>query len=78
MWNPFKYINVPVFLIALALGIFAVYVNVNPMRKIVVYPTPDNLEKVQYKDDADTCFVFEQEKVKCPANRDEIYQVIPQ
>jgi hypothetical protein len=74
----FKYINLTVFLISFAFGIFAVYVTTSPMRKIVVYPTPDNLDKVQYKDDTDTCFVYKQEKVKCPANKNDIYKVLPQ
>ena len=75
MINPFKFINIPVFIIALALGIFAVYVTTSPMRKIIVYPTPDNIDKLLYKDMTDSCFTYTQEKVKCPANKDEIYQI---
>lgn len=78
MFNIFKYINIPLFIIAFAFGVFAVYITSNPMRKIVVYPTPENLDKIQYKDDSGTCFEYEQEKVQCPTNRDQIFKVIPQ
>jgi hypothetical protein len=78
MFSIFKYINISVFLIAFAFGIFAVYITSSPMRKIVVYPTPENLDKIQYKDDVGTCFEYEQEKIQCPNSRDKIFQVIPQ
>lgn len=78
MFNILKFMNVPVFFIALALGIFAVYINTSPMRKIVVYPTPDNLDKVQYKDETGTCFSYDAIKVQCPTNKDQIYKVVPQ
>jgi hypothetical protein len=75
MFNPFKFINIPVFIITLALGIMAVYVTTSPLRKIIVYPTPDNIDKLLYKDRTDACFKYEQEKVTCPANKDEVYQI---
>lgn len=75
MFNPFKYINIPVFIIALALGIFSVYITTSPMRKIIIYPTPDNIDTVLYKDATNSCFSYNQEKVKCPANKDEIYKI---
>lgn len=61
-----KFISVPVFIISLALGIFIVYI-VNPRPDIIyVYPTPDNLNKMQYKDKSDTCFGFDMQQVNCP------------
>ena len=39
-----KFINIPVFIISLAIGIFLVYVG-NPRPSVIyVYPTPDNLD----------------------------------
>jgi hypothetical protein len=60
-----KYINVPVFLISFALGVFAVYVTAPDKKKIIVYPTPDNAQHVQYKDGAGNCFQFKQTKAQC-------------
>jgi hypothetical protein len=76
MLNPFKFIDITVFLISLALGIFAVYITVPIERTIYVYPTPDNVDKVQYKDKSDSCFAYEQEDIKCPKNSDSV-KVIP-
>ena len=70
--NLLKYINIPVFLISLALGIFAVYVTVPDTKKIIVYPSPDNVPYIQYKDHADNCFQFKETRVTCPKNANEI------
>ena len=64
-----KYISIPIFVLSFLFGLFAVYMlNHGEMRKIYVYPTPENLEKIQYQDGTDTCFEFKQMEVKCPAN----------
>ena len=66
--NLFKFINIPVFLLSLAFGIFAVYITIPKNRKILVYPTPENVGQVQYKDDADNCFLYTATEVKCPSD----------
>jgi hypothetical protein len=71
----FKYINFPVFLISLAFGIFAVYITLPDTRKIFVYPTPENVSILQYKDKADTCFTFKQKEVSCPKSENEITRI---
>jgi hypothetical protein len=68
----FKYINFKVFLISLAFGLFAVYMTAPDMRKIYVYPTPDNIDIIQYKDKTNTCFSFKQTEVNCPRDISEI------
>lgn len=70
-----KFVNFPVFIISLAVGLFFVYIYVPENRKIYVYPTPSNVDMVQYKDALGNCFYYKQEKVKCPANGD--IKVIP-
>ncbi len=70
-----KYINVPLFLISLAVGIFFVYITEPPIKVIYVYPTPDNLNKVQYKDFTDTCFTFNANKVECPKDDKDITEI---
>ena len=64
-----KFINVPLFLISLAIGVFLIYV-VNPRPAIIyVYPNPDNVGKIQYKDKSGMCFGFNTHKVSCPKER---------
>jgi len=75
MINIMKFINVPVFIIALALGIFAVYISTD-MRKIYVFPTPENVDLIQYRDKTGTCFAYKQSEVGCPTNSNNI-SVIP-
>jgi hypothetical protein len=46
------------------------------MKTIYVYPSPENISKILYKDKADNCFSLEANEVKCPDNPAKI-KVIP-
>jgi hypothetical protein len=71
-----NYINIPLFIASFAIGIFAVYISDNSeMRKIHVYPTPENIDLILYKDDAGSCFKFKQTKVTCPKNEKDITKI---
>jgi hypothetical protein len=63
-----KFINIPVFVISLAIGLFFVYIYQSEKRVVYVYPKPDNVDYIQYKDATGTCFNINQEDVKCPAD----------
>jgi hypothetical protein len=63
-----KYINIQIFIISFAIGLFFVYI-LGPETKIIyVYPSPSNYTKIQYKDNSDQCFNFTPTETKCPIN----------
>ena len=63
-----KFISLPVFILSLAIGLFFVYMNGEDIKPIYIYPTPENIEKVLYKDKADTCFQYNAVEVKCTSD----------
>jgi hypothetical protein len=68
----FNYISLPVFLISFAVGLFFVYVLGPEMKTIYIYPTPESVGKVLYKDKTDNCFLFEETEVECPQDESKI------
>lgn len=73
-----SFINFPLFIITLAIGLFAVYIMSAEKHVVRVYPTHDNYDNIQYKDKAGVCFSLEETKVKCPANDRDILHIKPQ
>ena len=67
-----KYISFPIFLISLALGLFFVYILGPDMKVVYLYPTPDNLDKIQYQDNADQCFSYKATQITCPSDSSKI------
>ena len=70
-----KFIRIPVFIVSLAIGLLFVYIFNPDKRKIFVYPSPENVNNVQYKDSTGACFEFKQTKLKCPEKESEISKV---
>jgi len=71
----FKFIDARFFLLSLVIGLFAVYISMPDLRTIYVYPTPENVSILQYKDKTGTCFSFSQDEVTCPTDPNEISKV---
>jgi hypothetical protein len=67
-----KYINLKVFLISLAVGLLFVYISAPDPTIIYIYPTPDNAQKIKYKDKAANCFQFTADEVTCPQNKKDV------
>jgi hypothetical protein len=67
-----KYIHIPTFIISLGIGFFLVYIITPPSKVIYVYPNPDNIKDLQYKDDSDLCYKFNENEIKCPADSSKI------
>lgn len=62
------YISFRVFMVSFAIGLFFVYIYGPEMKTIYIYPTPENIDKVIFKDKADNCFSFQANEVECPKN----------
>ena len=71
----FNYINLYAFLVSFAVGLFFVYVLGPEMKTIYIYPTPENVDKILFKDKADNCFYFEEQFVECPKNENLISKI---
>lgn len=71
----FKFISLKVFFISLSLGLLFVYLSTPSPTVIYVYPTPDNVDRVEYKDKASNCFRFKASEVKCPSDANLIKKI---
>lgn len=60
------YISIPIFLVSFAIGLFFIYILGPEIKTIYIYPSPENVDKILFKDKADNCFYFEEKIVKCP------------
>ena len=63
-----KFISIPIFLVSLSVGLFLSYISMPPTQVIYVYPNPDNVNKLSFKDKADNCYRFKSTEVDCPSD----------
>ena len=70
-----RFIDFRIFFISLAIGLFFVYLYRPESTIIYVYPTPDNQNKILYKDKTDNCFKFNAEEVECPDDKTKIKNI---
>jgi len=67
-----KFFDGRAFIISLAIGIFFVYISSPEAKVIYIYPNPDNINNILYKDKTDTCYKFISKQVQCPSRESEI------
>jgi len=70
-----EYISFPIFMVSFAIGLFFVYIYGPEMKTIFIYPSPENINKVIFKDKADNCFSFQPTEVECPKDKTLIHSV---
>jgi len=70
-----NYISLPIFLVSFSIGLFFIYILGPEMKTIYVYPTPENIDKILFRDKADNCFQFSEEIVECPKDKNKIFTV---
>ena len=71
----FRFINIPVFLISLAIGLLFVYLSSAGQTSIYVYPTPDNVKEIEYIDKAGHCFQYNAHQISCPTDVNQIKHI---
>jgi hypothetical protein len=64
-----NYISLHVFIISFAIGLFFIYILGPEMKTIYIYPSPENIDKILFKDKANNCFHFEEQIVDCPKDK---------
>lgn len=64
-----NYISVPIFILSFAIGLFFVYILGPDIKTVYIYPNPENIDKMLFKDKANNCFSFDEEIVDCPSNK---------
>lgn len=70
-----NYISIPVFLVSFAIGLFFIYVLGPEIKTVFIYPSPENVGKILFKDKADNCFAFQEEIIDCPKNESLISKI---
>ena len=70
-----NYISIPIFLISFAVGLFFIYILGPESKTVYIYPSPENVDKVLFKDKAENCFYFEEETIECPKNESLISKI---
>jgi len=68
-----NYIKLNLFLISFSIGIFYVYM-IQPKKELVYrFPNPNNVSKLIYEDNNETCYKYKVEEKKCSElNKNEI------
>jgi hypothetical protein len=70
-----KYINITVFLITFLLGLLYIY-YIDYNRRVIVYPNRYNIDKIEYKDEAENCFGYKVQEINCPSDKSKI-EIVP-
>lgn len=71
-----NYISIPIFLVSFAVGLFFIYILGPEMKTVYIYPSPESVDKILFKDKADNCFYFQEQIVQCP-NDENLISKIP-
>ena len=65
-----------VFFISLGVGLFFAYITAKTPRVVYKYPTPYNVDRTVYTDNAGLCYKYKADKVTCPADPKQIQPVV--
>ncbi len=54
------------FLASLAIGLMYIYLSEVYKKTKLIYPTPDNQDRYQYRDHSGTCVAYDMKEIGCP------------
>jgi hypothetical protein len=60
-----KLMYILLFVVSFIVGMGFIYISHVEYKTVVVYPSPTNVKKIQYKDEANQCFQFSAKLVDC-------------
>jgi hypothetical protein len=61
-----NYIDLRIFMVSLAVGLFFVYILGPETKTVYIYPSPENITKILFRDKAEQCFDLKPQEVQCP------------
>ena len=67
-----EHISLPIFMTSLAIGLFFIYILGPEIKTIYVYPSPENVHEILFKDNADNCFFLNPVEVDCPTDESQL------
>jgi hypothetical protein len=70
-----EFINFPVFFISFLIGVLFIYLSVNDIIHIKVFPSPENESILQYRDKSGKCFESHFTEMICPADESLIKKI---
>lgn len=70
-----KYISIPIFIASFLIGLIFIYLYGPETKNIYIYPSPDNYKEILFKDKANNCFSFNEEKIECPKDENLISKI---
>lgn len=70
-----KFLNLPIFICSFIVGVLFVQLSSPSNTIVLVYPTPDNIKHIEYKDKVNNCFVYDVNKIKCPSDQKDIKKI---
>ncbi len=60
-----KLMYICLFIVSFIVGMGFIYISPTEYKTVIVYPSPTNVKKIQYKDSANHCFQFSAKLVDC-------------
>lgn len=71
----FQFIDFKVFFVSLSIGLLYIYLSEEYKKVVVIYPTPENINKYVYRDNANNCFSYKLEETGCPNSSEKYVKI---
>ena len=63
-----KIFNIKFFIVGILVGLILVILYPISKKEVIIYPSNENKDEIQYKDSAKNCFEATVEELECPKN----------